>query len=437
MIVFSGCRTKIYYRLLAAILCLCRLSITTVSAGDIHYEEPPISYGKTVPENAITRLQAKVDAGEIELKYESGTGYLRSLLTALEIPVDSQVLTFAKVSKQKPKIAPLAPRAIYFNDDVHIGYVRDGLIEIAVSDPRLGMAFYTLEQNEVARPQIEHDSSSCLTCHGVAKTRNVPGLQVRSVVTDSKGEPILAAGTTLVNHATPIAKRWGGWYVTGQHGQPHHLGNFSLSDPKKFKQIDNAIGQNRLSLDTLFDVSPYLTPHSDITALMVLEHQADAHNLITRLSYVTRDAYYQAFQSDAVNMVLSPEQESTIRKQIAPAVEQLVHYLTFSDEIILQEPIRGTTAFAESFSQRGPRDTNGDSLYQLDLTSRLSLHACSYMVYSSAFQSLPPIAKRSVYGSIRSALSDETVSAAQARFSKRQREKTLAILEQTIEEFPQ
>lgn len=225
--------------------------------------------------------------------------------------------------------------------------------------------------------------------------------------------------------------------MTGQHGQSQHLGNFFLSDPKKFKQIDNATGQNRVALNTLFDVSPYITPHSDIAALMVLEHQADAHNLTTRLNFVTREAYYRAFQVDAIDVAISPEQESTIRKQIAPAVEQLVQYLTFSDEIMLQEPIHGTTNFSESFSQRGPRNTEGDSLYQLDLTERLSRHACSYMIYSNAFQALPPIAKRSVYDRIRAMLSTEISSEAQARFTKRQCEKTLAILEQTIEGFPQ
>ena len=39
------------------------------------------------------------------------------------------------------------PRALYFNDDVFVGYCQDGeVLEISVADPQLGAVFYTLGQ---------------------------------------------------------------------------------------------------------------------------------------------------------------------------------------------------------------------------------------------------------------------------------------------------
>src|SRR5262245_3623126 len=50
-------------------------------------------------DNAITRLQEKIDRGEIALEYDAyGTGYLRALLRALDIDADSQLLVFSKTS---------------------------------------------------------------------------------------------------------------------------------------------------------------------------------------------------------------------------------------------------------------------------------------------------------------------------------------------------
>ena len=50
----------------------------------------------------------------------------------------------------------------------------------------------------------------------------------------------------------------------------------------------------------------------------------------------------------------------------------------------------GSSGFAENFVLAGPRDKKGRSLRDFDLTSRLFKYPCSYLIYSRAFDELPP-----------------------------------------------
>ena len=61
-----------------------------------------------------------------ELRYDPANGYLKSVLDALGIQTDSQVLVFSKTSFQAAKIGPKNPRALFFNDSVVVGWVRTG-----------------------------------------------------------------------------------------------------------------------------------------------------------------------------------------------------------------------------------------------------------------------------------------------------------------------
>jgi hypothetical protein len=62
-----------------------------------------------------------------------------------------------------------------------------------------------------------------------------------------------------------------------------------------------------------------------------------------------------------------------------------------------QGEIRGASGFAERFSDGGPRDCKGRSLYELDLKRRLMKYPCSYLIYSPAFDALPRGAKEPIY----------------------------------------
>src|SRR5688572_16791685 len=78
------------------------------------FEQEPIRYSQSEPDNRVSRLIVRVSAGEIELTHEEHFGYLRSLLTELDVPISSQMLVFSKTSMQRDRIAPRTPRALYF-----------------------------------------------------------------------------------------------------------------------------------------------------------------------------------------------------------------------------------------------------------------------------------------------------------------------------------
>src|SRR5947199_1271008 len=106
------------------------LVATTPAIGQ-DIEAEPIRYGTATPRDAIADLRARLDSGAARLEYDPGHGYLRSLLRALDIPESSQVLVYSKTSMQRNRISPRTPRAIYFNDDVMVGFcLRGPVLEI-------------------------------------------------------------------------------------------------------------------------------------------------------------------------------------------------------------------------------------------------------------------------------------------------------------------
>src|SRR6476620_1615523 len=95
----------------------------TLPAGADDFDREPIHYRTAEPDNAVSRLQKRLD-GQLRLSFDEKTGYLRSLLEQLHVPPSSQTLVFSKTSLQRHRIAPQTPRALYFNDDVHVGYCK-------------------------------------------------------------------------------------------------------------------------------------------------------------------------------------------------------------------------------------------------------------------------------------------------------------------------
>lgn len=84
--------------------------------------------------------------------------------------------------------------------------------------------------------------------------------------------------------------------------------------------------------------------------------------------------------------------------QIERLAEPLARALLFENEAPLQGRIAGTSSFAAEFVARGPRDSKGRSLRDLDLERRLFRYPVSYLVYSDA---LPQPTKAYVYRRIR------------------------------------
>ena len=151
------------------------------------------------------------------------------------------------------------------------------------------------------------------------------------------------------------------------------------------EKLDVEDGANVTDLKDRLNTRPYLSPHSDIVALMVLEHQTRMHNLITRANFDTRSAqHYDEVMNKALDRPAGHRSESAQRR-IASAAEKLVEYMLFADEFQLTDRIKGTSDFASEFSARGPRDGQGRSLRDFDLTTRMMKYPCSHLIYSEPF----------------------------------------------------
>jgi hypothetical protein len=391
-----------------------------------------ILYAKGAVDDPVFRLQRRMDAGEVKLKYEDEFGYLRSVLRELKVPLSSQVLVFSKTSFQAPRIAPRTPRALYFNDNVSVGFVRTGdVLEFATLDPRQGAIFYTLDQERASHPRFER-RDVCLQCHQSGGTLGVPGFVIRSVTPDRNGMPLLSLGGYVTDHRSPLKERWGGWYVTGTTGDQAHMGNAVVKNPAEDDRLPVSEGtRNVTDLNGLIDTGAYLTPHSDIVALMALEHQTQMMNLIIRVGWEARIAVYE---NNAINKSLG-EPENQVRESTAhrinAAVEELLDYMLFRGEAKLTSPVRGTSGFAEEFQKQGPHDAQGRSLYQLDMKTRMFRYPCSFLIYSEAWDSMPPIVRERIYQRLREVLTGKDQTGRFAYLSAADRTDILQILTAT------
>jgi hypothetical protein len=411
-----------------------------VAASDFEADREPISYSSAQLDDPVSRLQQRLDRGEAQLHYDRQHGYLKSVLEQLNVPISSQGLVFSKTSFQRDRITPETPRALYFNDDVYIGWVQRGdVVEVSAVDSQKGAVFYTLSQNPDDHPRFQRQTHECLQCHDSSLTQQVPGHLVRSVYPDARGQPILSAGTFVSGHQSPIRERWGGWYVTGTHGRQVHMGNVVLRDRKEAAhpgKIDLTGGANCTDLAGRCDAAPYLSPHSDIVALMVLEHQTQMHNLLTRANYQTRLALRdEVALSQALGRAPGERLDST-RSRIRSVGEPVVRYLLFAEEAPLTEPVAGTSAFTSEFSARGPRDKKGRSLRDFDLTRRMFRYPLSYLIYSAAFESQPGPLKEYVYDRLWQILHGEDRSGRFSNLTDDDRRAILEILRETKPDLP-
>ena len=398
-------------------------------------EDPVLNYAKAPVTERVYQLKLEIEGGKRKLDYDADLGYLPSLLKALDIPVSSQVLVFSKTSFQAPRIAPRTPRALYFNDSVSVGIVRGGdVLELAAHDANQGTIFYTLDQERGGSPFIMR-RDDCLQCHLSGRTAGIPGVMVRSVYPDSTGMPLFQAGGFVNDHRSPLKERWGGWYVTGTHGSQVHMGN-SVSRSRQDADFDFAAGSNLLKLDRFFDTGAYLSPHSDIVALMVLEHQVRAQNLLTRVNWEVRMALRQQAAMNEMLKKPADELSESTQRRIRNLTEYLVEYLLMKDEAKLTEPVRGTSGFTEEFSARGPRDGQGRGLRQFDLQTRLFRYPLSYMIYSDAFDQLPAPAKAQAFARLNEILTGRDRTPAYAHLSAGNRKAILEILRATMKGLP-
>jgi hypothetical protein len=396
---------------------------TSQPAAAYQAPAPAAPSGPSLPE-AIADLQRRIDSGAVKPVFDEQSGYLKSVLKELDIPVSSQSLVFGKNSAQLFLISPEAPRAVYFNDDVYVGFVQGGsYLELASMDPEAGPVFYTLSQEKAEKVQFKKEVSDCFACHDTFEAdKPVSRLLMLSILADSRGVA-LNRSAAVTNDKSPMAERWGGWYVSGTHGGQRHMGNRFVTEPastldgipKYAKAANLSNGANVTDLTKRFDTKPYLTPHSDIVALMILGHQHHLHNLITVAGFNLR--------------------QKTSEASLKEYCERVVETLLFADAVPLTEPIKGTTTFAAEFSARSPRDSKGRSLYQLDLNKRLLQYPLSYLIYSKSFDGLPQPAREYVYRRLWEVLSGKDQSKPFTHLAEADRKAILEILQETKPAF--
>lgn len=400
------------------------LAYWTLSAS-LSTAQQPIVY-----HDPIAEINRKIDAGEAKLEYreDDGWGYLGSVLELLDINSDSQALVFSKTSLQQLKISPEHPRAIYFNDNVTVGAVDQGeVFEFTSLDPRNGLIYYTLDQARQENPRFQRDFPICAACHA-PMNRFAQGIMVASSYTASDGRPFFLGSNLFdtTDHRTPFEQRWGGWYVTGTHGEMTHRGN-SVA-PSLYRPYDLVTegNMNITSLEGRFNVDHYLEPTSDLIALMTLEHQTTMTNFITSISA----------QARLVGNIAIEERRRPTQDYYDQTLEDMITYMLFADEFVLEDPVRGVSTFTETFPQRGPRDSKGRSLRDFDLETRLFKYPLSYMIYTESFDAIPPRALDYIYRRLYEVLSGEDQSERFARLSAEDRQAILEILRETKPNLP-
>ena len=386
-------------------------------------DDPVIGYTARQSVDLVADLNSKIQDGAVQLTFDGERGYLRSVLAALNVPVESQIVAFSKTSGQVGLVNPQNPHAIYFNDTVAVGSVPGGFVELAAQDPQQGTIFYDLAQEKAGKPSFVRQNW-CLGCHYTSVTSGVPGFFTRSMPTLADGNTVAYLSSKIANsridHRTPLAERWGGWYVTGQADSFMQMGNLFVTRNSK-----SVVNNEPLVLDSLagkFDINSFLSPYSDVAALLVFNHQTYLMNMLTRMGWEER-------------IGLADKRED-LESLLKSAAAEIVDYMLFIDEAPLPVKMKGTSGFAEKFSAEGPFDSKGRSLRQLDLNRRLMRYPCSYMIYTAAFDGLPIQAREAIYERMWRVLSGQEKDPKYTRLSLGDRQAVVEILRDTKKGLP-
>jgi hypothetical protein len=226
---------------------------------------------------------------------------------------------------------------------------------------------------------------------------------------------LLSLGSVTVDHTTPIGERWGGYYVTGNSAIGHR-GNRVFEGDESFRKLE----PDRI------DGSRYPRGTSDVVALMVLEHQCLVHNLLNAAAIRYNRAEWLA-------KVIDPEADPGTGQagRIAEAMAgKIVAALLFRGEADLGEGIEGSRDYQRDYAARFPKSSSGRSLADFRLYERIFKHRCSCMVYSKAFDSLPPRVKEATLELLRDSL--EAGEGPADHLPASERRKIVSILDDTL-----
>lgn len=421
--IFAGSYSEWMKKFYVLVLLVGSLALSA-TGQDINYYDPyspAHEYHTRELNDPFTRLIGDFESGKLEFDKQSGKAFISSLLEHLEIPASSQLLVFSRTSLQTRKISGSNPRAMYFNENVYVGYIPGGKVEIISLDPEVGAIFYIFDIPKSEELPVIERSGRCMNCHAVALTRRVPGLSTRSVIPGSNWGKLVAFHDKEIGHQIPLGDRFGGWHVTGDPGISDHKGNLTG------ERVGGNIITEAIEPGTEFDWSAYLTETSDILPHLLLEHQSGFMNMALEASYRTR-AYQYIGKGE-----IKPEHAEVLHD----LADELVRYLLFADEAEFPEGgIQVDAQYREDFLADRREASNGLSLKDLDLESRLFKHRCSYLIYSDVFQANSDLFKQQVYKILGEAIGTETPDPDFAYLSATEKKAIRSILKETLNDLP-
>lgn len=400
------------------------LTVVVMARGEervapaIDYKAAPHSYWEREPRDVFSKLLKRMGAGEVRLDTRDEGSFARSVLEALDVPVSSQLLVYSATSMQSERINARNPRALYFNEDVYVGVVPGGLVEVLSIDPELGGVFHVFDYPRPGVvPRVDRPTK-CFNCHATNATQRLPGLIAESVAPLPNGGSYESYRGKEQGHQIPLADRFGGWHVTSAKPfGPSHEGAYAQTGAGGVRVV-------RIKPGEMSDLGKHLVRTSDIVAHLMHEHQLGFDNRVMQAAYVAREV-------EARGAVPSAEDARWLDEK----AREVVRYVLFADEAKLPAGgITGDAQFIKDFTRNRRPSKSGLALKDLDLRTRMFKNRCSYMIYTPQWQALPAVMKKRIYAGMKEALSGR--DRAFAYLGEEERRNIVAILRDTLPDLP-
>lgn len=365
---------------------------------------------------------------------------MNRLLKEFDIPVSSQVIVFTKTSLQRDQVSAHTPRAMYFNENVYLGWMPGGRIEIASIDPEVGPVFYF--QRPLDRPDdlLFRRTRRCLGCHAGSATNFLPGLLGQSVFPLADGRSARGVKSfERVSHNIPFEDRWGGWMVSGSglENIPHMANALATREDGKITLNRKTEGTLATDLSVFFPPGTHLTEGSDVLAMLAHDHQISAHYQMNEAQYRVRQAFYDV-KLDANSGREALENIAAHDKaDVSKSIDKLLRYFLFADEPSLGgNPIGGHGKYRADFQADKRVSRSGKSLKDLNMKDHLLENRLSWMVYSKAFDGMPRAVKEEFFYRLRHILTDPSGMAGYEHLGGKEKANIMEILADTKSGLP-